>query len=189
MKCETAILQNGEEITAFGKMLRDQNVKSYLEIGSKFGGSLWRLASFLSPGTRIVSVDLPQGDKSFKQSQGPLEECVAALAKRGFDTHLILGDSTDKRVVEEVRRLGPFDAIFVDANHTLPYVEKDWQNYRPMAKKLIAFHDIGFYRKGGLPPSKKPIDVPIFWSKIKTTLAVSEIRFDSCDNGIGVVWI
>jgi hypothetical protein len=28
-------------------------------------------------------------------------------------------------VIEQVRALGPFDAIFIDANHTLPFVEKD----------------------------------------------------------------
>jgi len=188
MKCETGILQNRTEIEVFTKLLVDNNVKSYLEVGSKFGGSLWYVANKLMGGSRIVSVDLPHGDASFKKSQGPLEECVAELKKRGYDAHLLLGDSTDKNIIDKVRALGPFDAVFIDANHTLPYVKKDWENYSPLTK-MIAFHDIGFYRKKGLPPHKKPIEVPIFWREIKARHRHQEIRMDSQDNGIGVLWL
>jgi hypothetical protein len=67
-------------------------------------------------------------------------------------------------------------------------VRQDWQNYSPMTK-LIAFHDIGFYRENGLPPHKKPIEVPIFWNEIRQTYRHREIRHDKFDNGIGVLWV
>lgn len=189
MKCETYMLQNKEEIDQLIGILSVENVKSYLEVGSKFGGSLWRVANRLPAGSRIVSVDLPHGDTSFKQTQAPLEECVRALKKRGYDAHLIIGDSTDQKVVDRVYGLGPFDACFLDGNHTLPYIQKDFTNYGKITK-ILALHDIGFYRKEGLPPHKKPIEVPQFWDVVKMKYPKTrEIRLDKQDNGIGVLWL
>lgn len=187
MKCETAYLQNLSELSWFITILQTENVRSYLEIGSKFGGSLWRIANALPTGSRIVSVDLPHGDKSFKESQKPLEECVAKLKEKFYDAHLFLGDSTDQKLIDKVRALGPFDACFIDANHTEPFVRKDWANYGPMCK-IVAFHDIGFNRPGGMPAGKKPIEVPKVWNEIKKNFQHKEIRFDKRDNGIGVLW-
>lgn len=187
MKCETAVLQSRAELNEFIAILKKENVRSYLEIGSKFGGSLWAVANALPSGSRIVSVDLPHGDTSFKQSQGPLEECVAALKQKGYDAHLFLGDSTNIDIVNSVRALSPFDACFIDANHTEPYIREDWKNYGPLAR-IVAFHDIGFFREGGLPPHKKPIEVPKVWNEIKQGQRTTEIRLDKQDNGIGVIW-
>lgn len=189
MKCETAVLQNPMEIEDLVRILRSENARSYLEIGCKFGDSLWKVANALPRDSKIVAVDLPHGDKSFKESLPPLQECVNALRARGYQASLIIGDSTDPKVIEDVKKLGPYDAVFIDANHTLPYIRKDWENYGPLGK-LVAFHDIGFYRAGGMPPGKKPIEVPTFWKELKESgkYRTVEFRRDRQDNGIGVVW-
>lgn len=187
MKCETAVLQNVSELKAFTALLQKEKVRSYLEIGSKFGGSLWAVGNALPKGSRLVAVDLPHGDTSFKESEPHLRHCIAGLQARGYDATLILGDSTDPKVVEKVYALGPFDAVLIDANHTLPYVRQDWANYGKIAK-LVAFHDIGFSRPNGMPPHKKPIEVPQFWHGIKGGYRHLEIRHDIRDNGIGVLW-
>lgn len=187
MKCETAVLQNLRELAKFAEILRAEVVNSYLEIGSKFGGSLWEIAKSLPVGSRLVSVDLPHGDKSFKESEPPLRECIAALRAKGYDAHLIIGDSTDPVVIAAAAALGPYDACFIDANHTEPYIRKDWANYGPMAR-IVAFHDIGFFRAGGMPVGKKPIEVPKVWNEIKQGRRHREIRVDPQDNGIGVIW-
>lgn len=186
MKCETAFLQNEAELMWFIDILKRENIRSYLEIGSKFGGSLWKVANAMPVGSRIVSVDLPQGDRSFKDSLPHLEECVAALLGRGYDAHLVLGDSTDPEVIARVKELGPFDACFIDANHTEPYVRKDWANYGPMCK-IVAFHDIGWVPRPE-PSKKMPIEVPPVWNEIKVGHQHDEIRLDARDNGIGVLW-
>jgi cephalosporin hydroxylase len=185
MKCETASLQNLVELQKFIAILKAENVRSYLEIGSKFGGSLWRIANALPTGSRIVAVDLPHGDQSFKVSLPPLQECISALVQKGYDARLIVGDSTDPAIIEEVRKLAPFDACFVDANHTVPYVRKDWANYGPMCR-LMAFHDIGWIARP--QPGKKPIEVPVVWNEIKRNYRHEEIKLDPRDNGIGVLW-
>lgn len=187
MKYETYMLQNVGELNDLLKLFRAENVKSYLEVGCKFGGSLWWIANRLPKGSKIVAVDLPHGDGSFKNTKESLLDCVATLKAKGYDATCIIGDSTDHKVVNQAKALGPFDACFLDGNHTLPYIQKDWENYGPMAR-LMCFHDIGFFRKGGLPPEKKPIEVPIFWEQIKNGYKFKEIRRDPQDNGIGIIW-
>ncbi len=188
-KYETNILQNLSEWSNFVELLRNEGVRSYLEIGSKHGGSMWRMGSRLKKGSRLVSVDLPHGDQSFKENLPNLQACIERLKKEGYDAHLIVADSTDPETVEKVRALGPFDACFIDANHTLPYVTKDWENYGPMCR-IVAFHDIGFFRQGGQAPGpgKMPIHVPGFWKEIKNGYKFVEFKHDKQDNGIGVLW-
>lgn len=186
MKYQTAILQDIREIEAFIEVLQGEDVRSYLEIGSKHGGSLWRVGRKLPKGSRIVSVDLPHGDDSFKESQKSLEECIDALSKMGHDAYLLIGDSTDPEIVSDVTNLGPFDVCFIDANHTEPYVRKDWANYGPLAR-IVAFHDIGWIPRPQ-PTKKMPIDVPIIWKEIKRNFRHQEIRMCERDNGIGILW-
>lgn len=185
-KYETAMLQHENEIARFIDILKRENVRSYLEVGSKFGGSLWRVATALPAGSRIVSVDLPQGDTSFKHTQPSLEACVEELKQRGYDAHLILGDSTKTEVLSAVADLAPFDACLIDANHTEPYVRSDWSNYGPMCR-LVAFHDIGWLARPE-PSKKMPIEVPKVWNEIKTAFRHEEIKECPRDNGIGVLW-
>src|SRR4051812_12317198 len=130
--------QNENELREFVNILRASNVASYLEIGCKWGGTLYRVAQILPPGSRIVAVDKPTQHSSTESS---LQECVKDLKQQGFDIILIIGDSTDNFVIEQVKALGPYDACLIDANHTLPFVEKDWANYGSLSN-VVAFHDI-----------------------------------------------
>lgn len=186
MKCETAPLQNIPELNIFVWLLQRENVKSYLEIGSKFGGSLWAVANGLPVGSRVVSVDLPHGDGSFKESESPLKECIQALRDRGYDAHLFLGDSADQTIVSGVRTLAPFDAVFIDGNHYETHIRKDWKNYGPMGR-LVAFHDIN-WKKSHLS-GKKVIEVPKVWEELKRDYKYQEIKCCKANNGIGVLWM
>lgn len=175
--------QHQGEIDRFIAILKSENVRSYLEIGSKFGGSLWQVATSLPHGSRIVSVDLPWGKR---ESEPQLRSCVADLQRLGYETHLFLDDSTNSDVVNAVRSLGPFDACFIDANHTEPFVRKDWANYGPMCR-IVAFHDIGWAPRP-MPSGKMPIEVQAVWNEIKGNFRHEEIRECPRDNGIGVLW-
>jgi len=185
-KYETAMLQNEQELARFIDILKGENVRTYLEIGSKFGGSLWRVANALPAASRIVSVDLPQGDGSFKDTLPHLQACAARLCEIGYDAHLIQGDSTADDIVSAVAALGPFDACFIDANHTELFVRKDWANYGPLCR-LVAFHDIGWLARPE-PSKKMPIEVPKVWNEIKGDYRHEEIKLEARDNGIGVLW-
>lgn len=186
LKCETNLLQDPVEFDLFLRFIVQSKVKSYLEIGSKNGGSLWRISHVLPKGSRVVSVDLPHGDTSFKESEPHLKACVDALVDKGYDAYLILGDSTKENVVAEVTKLAPFDLIFIDANHTEKYVRTDWKNYGQLGK-IIAFHDIGWIARP-TNSKKMPIEVPIVWNELKKQHRHFEIRNCPRDNGIGVLW-
>lgn len=177
----TSVAQVDEELRAFIMLMLDEGVRSYLEIGSKFGGSLWRAATALPVGSKIVSVDLPHGSG---ESLPHLRECIEELRRRGYEAELVVGDSTDPKVVKRVAALGPFDCVFVDANHTLPYVKQDWDNYRRMAP-MIAFHDIARSRVGGVKP---PVQVRDLWQEIKQGQRVIEFIAHGKSIGIGVIW-
>jgi len=180
---ETNAMQVDGEIRWFIDILKRENVGSYLEIGSKYGGSLWRIANALPKGSRIVSVDMPWGNRA---TIPHLQACITELKRLGYDAHLLLGDSTAAEIIAQVKGLGPFDACLIDANHLLPYVTKDWQNYGPMAR-LVAFHDIAWQMHPGRK-SKTPIEVPQFWNSIKGGYRYQEIKLEPRDNGIGVLW-
>lgn len=181
-------MQIEAEFNRFIEVLAENAVTSYLEVGSKYGGALWRAATSLPPGSRVVSVDLPRGTKMWRASELHLKDCVHELKKRGYDARIIWGDSTDPNVVKQVAALAPFDAVFLDGNHTLPYVIKDVANYGPLTR-LLAFHDIGWHRapewKEGLR-----IDVPEWWNENKVNYRHEEIKLcpSGKNNGIGVLW-
>jgi hypothetical protein len=188
MKYLTDTLQDPTEIEGFCEVLRHEEVRSYLEIGSKFGGSLWKAANALPKGSRIVSVDMPSGTKAWPESRKSLSECVAELQRIGYSASIYWGDSQSDQTVRDIRELGPFDCVMIDADHRLPGVTKDWNNYGPMSSKLVAFHDISWRRAPDWVGVR--IDVPQFWNSIKGDYRHKEIVHcpTGKNNGIGVLW-
>jgi predicted O-methyltransferase YrrM len=183
----TKLLQEPAEIARLAELLAVERARSYLEIGAKYGGSLWMVATALPAGSRIVAVDLPNGTREWSASQRSLHSCVEDLKRNGYDAHLILGDSTQVGIIQQVYALGPFDAVFIDANHTRPYVEKDWANYGLLAH-IVAFHDIAWRRAADWIGTR--IDVPEFWQAVKDQYRHEEIKLcpTGKNNGIGVLW-
>jgi len=182
------IMQHPAELARFIALAREEGVRSYLEIGSKFGGSFQQMTQSMPVGSKAVSVDLPAPDhKHWPASKVALTDTVAALRSAGYDTHLIWGDSTDFDVIDRVRDLGPFDLALIDGGHTLRYVRSDWAHYGQMAR-IVAFHDIAWNR--GPDWSGYQIDVPQFWDSIKGYYRHEEIVLDPTgrDNGLGVIW-
>lgn len=185
------VQQHPQELIDFIQFIRDKNVKSYCEIGCKYGGSLWSVAHAMPPKSRVVAVDLPFGHWGRSDSEAPLRECVKHLQREGFDAHLIIGDSTTPQVIEAVRALAPFDCIFIDANHTEHYVRTDFTNYGRLAK-FCCFHDIGWNQP--TPANRLPIEVPMVWAELKETFREQakfrEIKHDKGHNGIGILkWV
>jgi predicted O-methyltransferase YrrM len=181
------LLQNKREHDEFISILQREGVRSYLEIGSMYGGSLWRVAHALPPGSRIVAVDYMCDAPA---AQPSLEACVKALADE-YDAHLILGDSGAPDTIAKVGALGPFDCVFIDGDHLLDAVMSDWHNYGPMGR-IVALHDISWNEtwrsSAGKPP--KPMGVPKLWDELKQKYRHKELRYQVPRNyyGIGVLW-
>jgi len=184
---EFEALQYEDEIAAFVEVVRAEKASSYLEIGAKFGGSVWRVAQALQENSNIVAVDLPYGTVKWRESSASLEHCMHTLTQLGHVTEIIWGNSTNPAVIERVHAHGEFDVVLIDGNHTMPFLEQDWHNYGPLGR-VVAFHDIAWHR----PPefSAYRIDVPQFWHNLKTGYRHREIVLDPTgqDNGFGIIW-
>lgn len=184
----TDALQDPTELAEYCDVLRTEEVSLYLEVGSKYGGSLWRAAQAMPKGSRIVSIDLPNGTKAWKESRASLEACVDELNKTGYDARIIWGDSTSPEVIRKAALAGPYHAIMIDGDHRTVGLTKDWENYGPMSRSIVAFHDISWRRAPEWVGTR--IDVPEFWDALKKDYRHKEIRHcpTGKNNGIGVIW-
>jgi cephalosporin hydroxylase len=177
------ILQLESEIAEFIEIVRKEGVTSYLEIGSCWGGTLDRIVRAMPKGSRAVAVDLPT--KRAEETLPSLERIAQALRTDGYNVTVIVGDSTDNKTISRVRLMAPFDLLFIDANHTEPYVRKDWANYGKLAE-IVAFHDANDTKvrdAGRLPIEVKPV-----WDEMKAYYPHREIFHEEKRNGIGVLW-
>jgi len=185
----TEALQYPDEIDEFVKLVRGERCNSYLEIGAKFGGSLWRIGQALEPNSKIVAVDLPFGTRKWAKTEPSLRGCADALRAMGHDVTLIWGSSQTVAVWKEVKKFAPFDLILIDADHRLEGLTYDWHNYSPLGS-IVCLHDISWHRPPDWNPSYSRIDVPQLWEQLRTRYRSVEIKLDPSgqDNGIGILF-
>jgi len=156
---------------------------SILEVGSRYGFTLYDLAKS-SGAKRVVGVDLPGPDSQwgFEDSGETFKQNVEKLRKEGIDAHAIIGRSQDPEVIEKVKALGPYDFIFIDADHTYGSVKADFENYGPLGKR-VAFHDI---RKPA-PGENQKLEVWKLWLELKDRPTAEEFYGVGTKMGIGRV--
>jgi predicted O-methyltransferase YrrM len=187
---EEQISQVDSEIEGLIDVLVTAGVTRFLEVGSRYGGSLWRIANALPKGSLVVSVDSGSGMGGKKPGQQlSLSRCILALKARGYNAHLIIGDSQLPEAIEKVAKFAPFDACLIDADHELKGVTKDWENYGPMCR-LVAFHDVAWQKPEGYAQAKL-VEVPVLWSQLKDTYHRTKEFIDRSTGGnmgIGVLW-
>ncbi len=108
--------------------------KSYLEIGTAEGNSLYVFGNALEKGSPIFYVDTAeihtQPYREFKIANMPDYKIT------GFH-----GNSHHKDIIEKVKERR-YDCVFIDAGHTYDDVLQDARNYAPLADKYIFFHDV-----------------------------------------------
>ena len=125
------------------------NFKSFLEIGFSHGITNTILNKFFNFSTN-VAVDI----------LGAHLNGTTLLANLRFKNLILFCTDTNlKNTIQSVKKLGLYDAIFIDADHKYESVKKDYFNYRDFLseKGLIIMHDIFLPSSG----SKK------FWQELK----------------------
>ena len=169
-------LQAPSEFKCFVDLLIKMNVKSYLEVGSRYGGAFEAVMDSL-PGAKGTVVDLPGDDGKPDESFAELMKTMHRLNDQGRDVRANIGDSGLPEVVAAAKSRGPYDCVMIDADHSYEGVKRDFDNYADMGK-IVALHDI-------VNPTT---DVPKFWNEIKSQYKSAEIVVDGSCMGIGVIF-
>jgi len=107
---------------------------SFLEVGFATGVNNSVINKFFNF-KRIVGLDLFSGS-------GNADSLVGNMIHKNLT--LICGNTRSNYVIESAKKLGPYDLIFIDADHTYEGVKLDFKNYLPMLSEggVIGFHDV-----------------------------------------------
>jgi len=137
-------IQNYKEIYQAVDFIVNQNISSFLEIGTNQGGTFYAWICASNPGVRI-SVDLPHGE--FGTNNFDEKKRNSILSGYPGECYFISGSSQDKSnlmKVEEYLAGRMLDFLFIDGDHTEEGVTKDFLMYKHLVKKdgWIGFHDI-----------------------------------------------
>ena len=107
------------------------------------------------------------------------------IAPQADNVHpMIVGSSLDEEVREKARLAGPYDAVFIDGDHTYDPVKADWEFALSLHPRIIGFHDIAdaiVHREIGVFVHK-------LWNEIKLAGYDTEEKIVGCGwGGIGIV--
>lgn len=183
----SAALQDTAELDRFIKYLVSKDVRSYLEVGARYGGTFERVMMALPIGSVGVAIDFPGGDFGDERSAEDLVATTRRLRQRGYDARCIFGPSNSPLVFQRAMQRGMalYDAILIDGDHSYEGVRSDWGLYGEMGR-LVAFHDIaapeGYSNRVGCK-----VEVHRLWSELKPDYPHMEFVTAGSLMGIGVV--
>jgi cephalosporin hydroxylase len=169
------IRQNRYELEEVHKIFENRPPpKTALEIGVRFGGSLFYYSQFFHPEATVIAID-PVNEFKLRKV---LEDRVGKL-------HVISGKSQELSTKLEVVRImkeGFLDFLHIDGSHSYEDVKHDFISYSVFTNEntMIVFHDI----------EEEP-GVKRFWNELKETLSDGHIFTEIIDvpgtSGIGVI--
>lgn len=130
------VVQNKDELLHTYQLM--MGCKSYLEVGTAEGSSLYVLAHALDKDATITYVDY--GEDHTTKSRN--EVLSALYAELGVTINQYHGNSHHKGCIKGARSHADYDVVLIDAGHTFPDVVADAMAYGCMARKYLFFHDI-----------------------------------------------
>ncbi len=185
----TSLQQVPREIKTLLSTIRSRNIHSMMEIGTRWGGTLFLFSWTMPSDAIIVSLDLPS-EQSLKRGYDRLKTAYFSnFTKKGQQLTLLRGDSHSPASFGKTRSAlegKELDFLFIDGDHTYEGVKKDFEMYSPLVRKggLIAFHDIV-----GHDPGVSEVDR--YWSEVKSGYRHREIVENPKQNwaGIGLIYV
>src|SRR6516165_9956884 len=127
----TSRYQDPAELEWFVRLAQSLDVRSYLEIGSRFGDSFYAVMANLRPGAIGVSIDLPESPENAAR----LGATLAELHAMGQYCHLYFANSqtssTQNFAGSFIAPFTLYDLILIDGDHTYEGAARDWHAYAP----------------------------------------------------------
>ena len=127
--------QGREEFFSLVNMVETLKPHVIIEIGVQYGGSLKFWEQLLQPGDLLIGVDILTPQISWDWPASDL------------DIVMITGDSTEldtvSQVVEQLENKQA-DFLYLDGDHSLDTIQKDFKNYSPLVRSggIVGFHDL-----------------------------------------------
>jgi cephalosporin hydroxylase len=175
-----------KEILSFLEFAAADRPRAVCEIGTANGGTTFLLGQALPTTEVMIGIDL------FVKRRPRLE----GLARPGQKIVLVSGDSGTPDTLDRLRAAlagRELDVLFIDGDHTLEGVTRDFQLYRPFVRDggIIAFHDImeDSFTRTGVKTGHWTGGVPQFWKVLKPQYDSREFvqSYDQDGLGIGVI--
>lgn len=166
--------QHPLELEQLVELYRYRRPQRVLELGVGEGGTLWHWVQHAPRGATVVAIDDRHVNAEQYRHWGRGAVRIAA----------ILGDTADPAVIRAAADRGPYDFLFIDADHHDARVRNDWRNYGPMAAGggIVAFHDV--------EPSDDPtVQVDGLWRELELEHETTVYRAQPGSPGIGVVFV
>jgi len=175
------------EIAGLLKILKENEPKYILEIGTYAGATLFLFSQVASENAKIISIDLPGGSHGggYPEWKKPIYKSFASSSRR---ITLIRDDSHKSATLKKVKRIlknNKLDFLFIDGDHTYHGAKRDFELYNNLVKDngLIAFHDIVIH------PPESNCNVNKLWNEVKNEFISKELVEDWNQNwgGIGII--
>lgn len=188
---ERGAIQKQSEFADLLRMATERRPRTVLEIGTAGGGTIFGFSHAAAADALLISVDLADPDRFPETYDVRTAERIRACAAPDQTLHLLQGDSHDPRTALAVTELldgRSVDLLFIDGDHSLEGVTRDWLDYGPLVREggLVAFHDIVDHRRDD-------VGVHLLWQEISRGYVHHELvePGDSADPypwaGIGVI--